>query len=324
MTSIRRSGARLLMSLPLAGALFACDSQVESDYPGEPMATLRGSVAAGSALTAIPDVAAAVVWNKGDPRVIGERIDVSGEDFPSSFTLDLYAPPPPEAELKTMSAYCIEGERISSIAEPEDCEDGTVVPVDTGVGVWFGYLAAIDASLPDGEIERTDVYGVDVDHFLVYFDHEYMNDEPLPANPTPEQLAKKHMLTSIDYVGSTAPGYHLAKFNPKKKALLRKQRECEWEGLCVHWTDKPEYQSLRDWEFESCVAHFPENPTCDAVVEHLSEGEPAASTECREQYESLGHDCGFSTSEGYAIENPDDLDDPVEIQLGLSYFDASE
>ena len=312
---------RLLWCVPLACSLFACSSQVQSDYQGEPVATLRGKVVAKKA-SLESDVNAAIVWNTVDPRYLGERIDVSG-GFPASFTLSLYEPPPREADIVTMVPYCIAGERID-IPDGDECASGQLVPKGTSLGFSYGYVAAIDADVPDGEIERTDIRGVDVEHFVIHFDHDAESDEELPANPSAEQLARKHQLVSVDYVGPRTAGYHLGKINPAKKAFLKEVRECKWRDLCVHWTFPPELQDKADWEFEQCTARYPENPTCDAFRLDLAEGEPASSSACRERYEAFENDCRFATAEMDAIANPDGLDDPVTIELGSSYWDVAQ
>ena len=69
--------------VPAAGALLACSAQVQSDYKGEPMATLQGTVVARSSALA-PDVKAAIAWTMGDFRHTGEEIDVEGASLRSS------------------------------------------------------------------------------------------------------------------------------------------------------------------------------------------------------------------------------------------------
>jgi hypothetical protein len=308
--------------VPLASALLACGSQVDTDYRGEPMATLRGVVATSASLESVPEVSAAIVWNATDPRYIGERVAVDG-DFPSSFSLQLYGPPPPEAEVRTMADYCLhaDGQTITSGSD-EPC-DGQAVPAGTGLGFSVGLLAAIDTSVPDGEISREDIAGIDVDHVIFYADHDRPLGE-LGSMPTAKQLAQKAMLASFDYPQPYEAGYHLGRQNPEVQALRREQNDCLWEGLCVYWMRDEDLQDYSDWEFERCQERFPDNPTCEAYAKHLADGEPASSTECRELYESLAdrNDCGFSYSVPPILEAPEGLDDPITIQLGLGFWDA--
>src|SRR5688572_18255149 len=132
MTIRRLERGRLLWCLPIASALFACSSQVQSDYPGEPIATLRGEVTAKAAnLEAIPDVSAAIVWSQVKPEFVGERVDVQGS-FPASFKLDLFEPPPAEAEVKTFGDYCVGEDRSGFVGEDGEC-DGKLIPAGTGM-----------------------------------------------------------------------------------------------------------------------------------------------------------------------------------------------
>ena len=84
-------------------ALVACSSQAATSYPGTALATLSGTVQTASTPTPTGAVDAALVWAKlafsPDEQLIqsvtwvGESAPVSGQ-FPASFTLNVYAPPP--------------------------------------------------------------------------------------------------------------------------------------------------------------------------------------------------------------------------------------
>lgn len=330
MTIRRHDRGRLLWCLPIASALFACSSQVQSDYPGEPIATLHGKVTANAAsLESIPDVSAAIVWSQVRPEFVGERVDVQGS-FPASFKLDLFEPPPAEAELKMDSDYCVGEYRSGEVGEDGEC-DGQLVPAGTPMGFWLGYIVAVDASTVEGKLDEPEVIGADVDHFIVYFEHDELDENDLPDDPTAEQLAQYMKLLDPDYIGSRDAGYHLGKVNPEHRAQRQERWECGWQGLCVHWAvEDPTLrfqshsQSQADWDFERCTAHFPENPTCEAFLPGTTDDEPASSVACREQYESLGNDCGGLVSTERLLANPDDLDDPIAIQLGLSFWDAAD
>ncbi|HMI93720.1 MAG TPA: hypothetical protein VK509_20240, partial [Polyangiales bacterium] len=221
----RLDRARLLWCVPVASTLLACSAQVESDYPGEPLATLRGSVTArASALESVPAVSAGIMWSTIDPTFVGERVEVDGS-FPATFTLDLFAPPPSEAEAKTPVDYCVDSETINILASaPDDCS-GEVIPAGTAMGFWMGYLVAVDSSAAEGKVARPDVAGADVEHVIVYFDRDDPTQAPLPANPTSAQLAQKLGLLEPDYVGPHDAGYHLARLNPDYQAQRRQWRE---------------------------------------------------------------------------------------------------
>jgi hypothetical protein len=73
------------------------------------------------------------------------------------------------------------------------------------------------------------------------------------------------------------------------------------------------------------MQRFPDNPTCSASPRPI-EDESASSIECRDRYEtSADRDCRSThgVSGPTMFEPPDGLEDPIEIQLGLGYWDAA-
>lgn len=202
---------------PLAGTLLACSSQVESDYKGEPIATLSGVVAASSSLEDVPEVEAAIVWNtlsEDGPIWVGERIEVTGS-FPANFKLNLYAAPPADAEVPAGFDYCVtdaEAGVLGIHADDEPACGGLLIPKGTGTGMWVGFLAAIRADAPDGEIELSDVIGIDPDHMLLYHDHA--SDDPLPAMPTAAQAAAALDVAIVMENLEHEVGYLLLEENP--------------------------------------------------------------------------------------------------------------
>lgn len=77
-----------------------CASQVDSDYPGESLATLSGMIINERSLPT-PAAHASVFWivepGEGENGFLhGDTIEVSG-DFPAQFTLDLFDLPPEQA-----------------------------------------------------------------------------------------------------------------------------------------------------------------------------------------------------------------------------------
>lgn len=57
---VREQPAIAACCAPVAGALLACDTQVDGGYRGEPIATIHGTVAASAALESVPEVNAAI------------------------------------------------------------------------------------------------------------------------------------------------------------------------------------------------------------------------------------------------------------------------
>jgi hypothetical protein len=81
--------------------LTGCSSQVDSDYRGESLGTLRGTLQGDPGLSALEETAIAVVWELKAPDAFekglmyGEFISVSGS-FPVGFRLNIIQPPAPE------------------------------------------------------------------------------------------------------------------------------------------------------------------------------------------------------------------------------------
>jgi hypothetical protein len=335
MEQIRLLRGMRVWLVPLATASFACSSQVDSDYRGEAVATLRGAVTVQPDLESSEHVSAALLWaapnDANGPRIIGERVDVT-DSFPASFALRLYGPPPAEAESKTDHPYCFDSNGgSSSIGPDEDC-DGEVLPADTKLGLWIGFIGAIDSDAPDGDVSRDDIVGIDVDHMIYYVDHDGATAEPEASTATPRERFR-HRFVTTNYepaygVGYEA-GYHLARYNPDLQEHLLEQRDCQWEGLCVHWMEDEHVegsayrQDRRDWEYERCMQRFPENPTCSGAP-RPAEGESASSVGCRERYHSWGdRTCTFTGHGANMLETAHGLEDPIEIQLGMEVWDAA-
>ncbi|HTL36720.1 MAG TPA: hypothetical protein VL326_26480 [Kofleriaceae bacterium] len=84
-----------LAALPLLATLAACDSQVDSDHQGTPLAKLTGSVGNTRTLPVTSGAEVVAVWQKssGSPDLTGVgSVEVEGS-FPAQFTLSIYEPP---------------------------------------------------------------------------------------------------------------------------------------------------------------------------------------------------------------------------------------
>lgn len=314
--------------LPMWVALVGCSPQVDSEYRGEPLATLGGLVASSAELRSLPDVNAAIVWlsfhgdgDEPEPTFIGERVAVEGK-FPAGFSFKLFTPPPPKAEFSTKWDFCIDEDSVSS---ESDCEKGRLIPSGTGTGLWAGMFAALEASTRDGVIRPEDVVGIDMDHVLFYADHA--SDERVPAKPTDEDLVKSLDLVTLDYAEDYEyeRGYSLFEINPAWRTAQEEARDCDWRDLCVHWMVAESYQEKADMEFQRCTERFPDNPTCDAFAheDEAGDGEPESSRECRERDERLHGNCALTASEPSLVDAHDGLATRIEIQLGKSFADAT-
>lgn len=324
-----------LVRAALACGLLACNAQVDPDYHGEPIATLRGNVVAKAAALSPPaELTAAIIWMSQDEvpggykvKLVGERVDVRG-DFPAAFELNLYAAPSEDA----MMTALIPAEGVPLT------RDGNVWTVPQGsekelitLDVAWGFLAAIDASADLSDVQYEDIIGIDTKHVVLYFAND-VTPLPLDYAEAPAKLTRTELPFWSAHVRvaqletDLGPGYHLAKRNPESIAWQQEYQDCFWQDLCVHWTneDPAIAHSHEDWELERCTQRFPENPTCTALRAAV-EDEPAASRECREMHETF-----VSIADCYNIEgdlpakyvpNPDGLNAPLEIELGMGMHD---
>src|SRR5262245_16640486 len=90
------TNARLVPSCLLAAlALGACDAQESTDYVGDPLWTMKGSLVAEEGVPG--DTQVAIKW-WGDEVEVLEAVEVEG-NFPAEFTLRTYEAPPNKAKL---------------------------------------------------------------------------------------------------------------------------------------------------------------------------------------------------------------------------------
>ncbi|WP_437925678.1 hypothetical protein WMF37_42600 [Sorangium sp. So ce291] len=168
---------RSILSLALPALLAACgDSQVGSDYPGEALLTVEGTIV--NELDAAPTgpVDAVLVWNSVTSDTENEnfpvRTTVTGS-FPASFTLSIHAPPP-ESALNDLS------------------EGGLV---DTRVGI-----ATLEAALSEDDAGEGSGLGVDEHHVIVYVESD-MDEDGFWSN---------------FFGGPLAPGFHVMDVFPRE------------------------------------------------------------------------------------------------------------
>jgi hypothetical protein len=304
--------------LPLVAALGACAAQVDPEYQGEPIATMRGTVVAPQALETDKAVSAAIVWTADTwfpdgvykPKFIGTRFGVTGS-FPARFTLDLYTAPSfePESDYK----------------------------------MYVGYLAAVASNAPDSDIAARDILGIDTNHILLYFVNDTPSYESLITDSTLSENKRQVLSTRISapvaFNVSGDKGYHLAKLNPVVKERRHTSDECSWDGLCVHKIS-PSGLDTDDFEteFERCTEAFPQNPSCSAWVYTLRDAspdgsiipradEPDWSTACNEQRAALvvPGSCDWDGSElengSLYSDNRRGLADPITIEMGKAIWD---
>ncbi|AUX46979.1 hypothetical protein SOCE26_084890 [Sorangium cellulosum] len=144
---------RSILSLALPILLAACDAQVGSDYPGEPLLTVQGTIVNELDEPPAGPVDAVLVWNtqggESDKENFPVRATVTGS-FPSAFTLSMYAPPPEEAL--------------------NDLSEGGLV--DTRVGI----AIVVAASSEEDDPGEGSSLGVDEEHVIVYVESDMDED----------------------------------------------------------------------------------------------------------------------------------------------------
>lgn len=125
----------LILPLVLSAA---CDAQVDTQYQGEAMATITGTVT-NELRYAPPEATVTLVWwlfSASNSRIVAEAANVSG-GFPARFRLDIFAPPGDDA-----------------------LNDYRSIPGGGRVGV---------AMLVVADFERSsEVFGAAEEHFLIY------------------------------------------------------------------------------------------------------------------------------------------------------------
>jgi hypothetical protein len=296
-------------ALMMAG-LLGCSAQVEPDYRGEPLATVRGALVTGDQ-AAPSEVDAALVWVSGAADEDGwpiARVRVRGE-FPAQFTIEVFDPPP------------------SSTVPVQQGDTLVQMPDPTAIGV----LAAIAPNSGD-RISYDEILGVWLDGGVEYFQRD-ASGEPIDFVQSEAERRK---------IPATQ-GYHL--FRQTSDAQIEGAAfRCQYRDLCTHdvstgapaagLPDRPgwtrydtDLQLLHDADFAKCQQYLEQPATCTIYhPEALTPEEQAEDARCRalqqasyERYAEAENDgCSLPWQ---AIENPDGFDSPVSIQLGTTWID---
>jgi len=181
---MRPAGLALaLAALAFSAGVASCDAQADRDYPGEPLATLRGQVAG---IPPLPPLEAAMLWQRGPPpstddQELATRAPVQST-FPATFTIRLYQPPPAAARRRLASGE-VSFARGNAAAVP------------------FGIATSQVPALPGAQSPS---YGVDVDHWVIH----------LGADVPPSSL-------TAWWLGAALPaGYHLLRVTAVDPACI--------------------------------------------------------------------------------------------------------
>lgn len=160
-------------------AAAGCDAQTTDDFPGDPLARIGGTVVNTSAVPA-GGLEILVIWinEAASPEVfVGDRGSVETE-FPSSFQLELFRPPPRDAMLP------VSFDELDS-PDPQGPRFGLA---------WItAFPPGIELAEDDGE-EYDGPFGVSEQHVLCYVEA----DATLWIGGEPELSAGFHILQVID------------------------------------------------------------------------------------------------------------------------------
>jgi hypothetical protein len=176
--------ATLIFASTTALLMAACDSQADSGYQGETLARITGVVKVDAPPSA-SGTKAAIFWSNtaSDPDIsVGETVPVSG-DFPASFTIDVFAPPPDHA--------------LNDLTQLGDNE--------TRIGI--AYIAAVPADYDVSSNEDPESgWGVSERHVLAYIEDDIVPGTFGEAFVGGALGAGFHVLEVIDVDDPSCPG----------------------------------------------------------------------------------------------------------------------
>jgi hypothetical protein len=109
-----------------------CDAQAGSDYDGQPLATLRGTVNNTSGVPPVYEIDAALLWRARNPvapdAIMGATPVRIEKLFPAQFTITVFLPPPATALAATTLPYAVASVgAITRGAPPAQIADGSAV-----------------------------------------------------------------------------------------------------------------------------------------------------------------------------------------------------
>ncbi|APR79001.1 Hypothetical protein A7982_04348 [Minicystis rosea] len=235
-------------SLAIAG----CDSQADPGYKGEPLASLQGTVVGDG--SSAPAAEVILLWDVNDhPLVmVGTSAPVSGQ-FPASFTMPIYTPPP---------------------------DEGLIVSDDTGNDkVGLAYILVAKAGTTQGKVSdleqvQENTLGMSGQYVVVYVDHELD-----PGSWWESVLG-----------GRPSAGYHLMEVVRKTPEQIAQIHACSQQysdatSACYEacpQDDEASYEAC----VTSCDAQIPD-PQCGSVHDTFHEAPDGFSTSIAVQLGAL-------------------------------------
>lgn len=164
-----------LGSLAILASLAACDSQVDADHQGTPLAKIGGSVRNTRTLPT-GDAEVVVLWQNtsGSPDIVAaDSVEVDGS-FPANFTLSIFEPPADTLlndfnGVKVGVAYIVAGELGTSY----DSDDGAGV-----LGAEENHLLVyLPEAVPAGSDASYILHGEPAAGFHIYNMHKLSEQE---------------------------------------------------------------------------------------------------------------------------------------------------
>ncbi|XXY15604.1 hypothetical protein WME88_45940 [Sorangium sp. So ce216] len=210
---------RSIFSLALPVLLAACgDPQVGSDYHGESLLTINGTIVNELGEAPAGPVDAVLVWNSMTTEADNEnfpiRTTVTGS-FPAAFTLSIHEPPLAES--------------LNDLTE--------VGLVDTRVGIATIAALGEDSAGEDREL------GVDEHHVIVYVESE-MDDDGAWSNIFGGPLAPGFHVMDVFYWGSEEKAEQQAAFDACNAAATTEAEHMACNGYNVKIKMRPSADGL--------------------------------------------------------------------------------
>jgi hypothetical protein len=191
--------------IAIIALLFGCDPAISSDYMGEPIASLRGTITSDFS-EAPPEAEVILAWVnwRSDPgTVVGTRVPVEG-DFPAGFTLTLHLPPP------YVALNVLPEDRYAGLDEPMLGVAWILVLRKGAVPPYQNVLQHADIKA----VQPGDVLGWAEDHVFVWVDSD------VPEGSWAEEILS----------GTPPSGFHLMRAVGRGGADLEEIRACKATG----------------------------------------------------------------------------------------------
>ncbi|KYF78855.1 hypothetical protein BE11_30720 [Sorangium cellulosum] len=168
--------------------LLACDAQVDPEYRGEPLATIRGAIVDSGGVDSGDLYTAILNYNFLIDDVSHIDIAPVTGSFPAEFTIDLNVPPPVEVL--------------------NDFTRGGTLPSESRFST--GYIAVLHEGM-DPNTDPGSIAGLAEEYMLVYVETDVQ-----PGTQSERFLG-----------GALTAGYHLMKWRPMTEAELQAQEDCK-------------------------------------------------------------------------------------------------